>query len=317
VIEHAKEKKLELWIATQDMQKAYDSVSLTSLQLSLERLDMPRNFINWIIDLFRNRHINAITAFGFTPTIEGKDGIDQGDPISPLLWRIFYDPLLIAIQSASQEQQGFHMTQQWPCDINNKTSWQHYHINIPILAYMDDTTYIDSSRTRIQMSIDIANEFYDLHDIDINGKKSELIVFNSKEPLEEQNVCIGRNHDIVPASTGEVRYLGCYFLAKQNRKRLIKRITIMIEEFIKPLRSKRISNAHVVYLVNKILNPRIAYVAQLISLNIATWDKLYKPILRLVKNKCNLPRSTPIAALQLKMHVVNKEFRHVENVEKK
>src|SRR3954469_23420748 len=59
VIEHAKEKQLELWIATQDMQKAYDSVSLTSLQLSLERLDMPENLINWIIDLFRDRHIKA------------------------------------------------------------------------------------------------------------------------------------------------------------------------------------------------------------------------------------------------------------------
>src|SRR3954471_21587186 len=38
--------------------------------------------------------------------------------------------------------------------------------------------------------------------------------------------------------------------------------------------------------------------AQLMSLSIATWDKLYKPILRLVKNKCNLPKSTPTASLQ-------------------
>src|SRR3954468_4682513 len=147
------------------MQKAYDSVSLTSLQLSLKRLDMPGNLISWIIDLFRDRHVNAITAFGFTPTIVGKDGINQGDPLSPLLWRKFYDPLLIAIQSTNQGQQGFHMTQQWPCDINNKASWQHYHINIPLLAYMDNTTYIDSSRSRIQVFIDIANKFYNIHDI--------------------------------------------------------------------------------------------------------------------------------------------------------
>jgi hypothetical protein len=148
------------------------------------------------------------------------------------------------------------------------------------------------------MSIDIANEFYDLHDIDINGKKSELIVINATESIEEQTIRIGRNQDIVTASTGEVRYLGCYFSAKKSRKRLKARITSMIEDFLKPLRSKFISNAHIVYLVNKILNPRIAYVAQLTSLSVATWDKLYKPILRLVKNKCNLSRSTPTASLQ-------------------
>jgi hypothetical protein len=79
------------------MMKAYDSISPESLQLALRRLDIPEKFITWIIDLFKNRQMNVLTAFGPSPTFVGGDGIDQSDAISPLLWRIFYDPLLIAI----------------------------------------------------------------------------------------------------------------------------------------------------------------------------------------------------------------------------
>jgi hypothetical protein len=56
--------------------KAYDSVSLESLQLALRRLDASEKFIKWIIDLFKDRQMNVLTAFGPSPTLIGGDGID-------------------------------------------------------------------------------------------------------------------------------------------------------------------------------------------------------------------------------------------------
>src|SRR6266498_3329760 len=52
LMEDAREHNKELWIATQDMRKAYDSVSLKSLKLALLRIDLPAPFVNWISDLF-------------------------------------------------------------------------------------------------------------------------------------------------------------------------------------------------------------------------------------------------------------------------
>lgn len=46
------------------------------------------------------------------------------------------------------------------------------------------------------------------------------------------------------------------------------------------------------------LIPRIVYVAQLSSFTLDKWEELYRPVLKLIKNKCGLPRSTPTASLQ-------------------
>jgi hypothetical protein len=59
------------------MMKAYDSVSLESLQLALRRLDIPEKFVIWITGLFKNRQMNVITAFGLSPTFIEGDGINQ------------------------------------------------------------------------------------------------------------------------------------------------------------------------------------------------------------------------------------------------
>src|SRR5215212_6614869 len=84
------------------MAKAFDSVGLVPLRRSMERIKIPAATINYLIDLFDERQISVITAYGSTEFFTGQDGIDQGETISPLLWRIFYDPLLCAIQDSGR-----------------------------------------------------------------------------------------------------------------------------------------------------------------------------------------------------------------------
>ena len=82
-----------MWILFQDMCKAFDSVSLSSLELAMNRLKLPSKIIKIIINLFERRKAKVITALGPTDPYEAADGIDQGEVLSPLLCRIFYDPL--------------------------------------------------------------------------------------------------------------------------------------------------------------------------------------------------------------------------------
>lgn len=85
IIEDARENGRELWVVTQDMMKAYDSVNLESLQLALRRLDALEKFTKWIIDLFKDRQMSVLTAFRPSPIVIGEDGIDQSDAILPIL----------------------------------------------------------------------------------------------------------------------------------------------------------------------------------------------------------------------------------------
>src|ERR1043165_5961782 len=80
------------------MSKAYDRVRLPILKKALERLCIPKRLINIIIGLFSDRENSVITNSGFTDPYNVLTGIDQGEIISPLLWIIYYDPLLTRLQ---------------------------------------------------------------------------------------------------------------------------------------------------------------------------------------------------------------------------
>ena len=114
IIEDAKNKNGSCWILFQDMAKAFDSVGTTSLRMSLQRIKMNPTIIDLLIYTFESRTLRVITEYGIADPFIAKSGLDQGDVISPLLWRIFYDPLLYKINQISDLGYPLHVN-------NNKT----------------------------------------------------------------------------------------------------------------------------------------------------------------------------------------------------
>ncbi|EXX77812.1 hypothetical protein RirG_020420 [Rhizophagus irregularis DAOM 197198w] len=84
-------------------------------------IDIPASLVEWIIALFKHRSLRVATAYGLSDGFTGYDGIDQGDALSPLLWRIFYDPLLVRIQQTKDSI--YEMKVNWPNDINDPKTW--------------------------------------------------------------------------------------------------------------------------------------------------------------------------------------------------
>jgi hypothetical protein len=106
IIEDAKEKYNDLWILFQDMSKAYDRVNIFMLKKAMARLRLPSSFIDLICNLFTQRKNRVFTSVGTTSPYDVLIGIDQGEVISPLLWCIYYDPLLYEIE---QQQLGYKL----------------------------------------------------------------------------------------------------------------------------------------------------------------------------------------------------------------
>src|SRR5436853_7813892 len=119
LIEDAKEKKSELWIVFQDMSKCYDRVNIYMLEKAMLRLKLPQNFIEIIKNLFTNRKNRIFTAHGLTDPYDVLIGIDQGEVISPLLWCIYYDPLLVEVQS---RQLGYNLSYTYRQNLYDPTS---------------------------------------------------------------------------------------------------------------------------------------------------------------------------------------------------
>ncbi|GBC43778.2 RNA-directed DNA polymerase from mobile element jockey-like [Rhizophagus irregularis DAOM 181602=DAOM 197198] len=96
-IENAKKNNKEVWLTFQDLSKAYDRVDIKMLKLALQRIKIPEVLICLMINLFTNSKKSVIKEKGITKQYTSIIGIDQGEVISPLLWTIYYDPLLAEI----------------------------------------------------------------------------------------------------------------------------------------------------------------------------------------------------------------------------
>src|SRR5260363_5517 len=138
LMEDAKENKKELWLVLQDMKKAFDLVSLVALDLALTRLKIPKKHRSFIINLFYKRESRVITAVGCMESFTIEDDIEKGELISPLVWRIFYDPLLECIQSDTSL--GYKMAIEEPYNLKKGFSMI-YEQRQSVVAFADDTTW--------------------------------------------------------------------------------------------------------------------------------------------------------------------------------
>ena len=85
------------------------------------------------------------------------------------------------------------------------------------LAYIDDTVFLERSKIHLQLSINLANEFYDLNDIYINGPKCELLVINPSLPPDQRFILIGQDNVKIEVTNKEIRYLGIWIANKLCR----------------------------------------------------------------------------------------------------
>src|SRR6266487_1932682 len=123
---------------------------------------MNHKYCNLLSELHNNRRSAVLTAHGFTEPHLVQDGLDQGETHAPILWRIFYDPLLCAVDKLNGNT-GYTMTQ-----VRNHTSPTINH-----LAFIDNTLWIAKSRYSMESILAKAYSFFLRNDIQINIQKTE------------------------------------------------------------------------------------------------------------------------------------------------
>src|SRR5579859_2406020 len=112
------------------MAKAFDSVSIEVLKATLTRIRMHQSIIALLTDIFKSHNMSIIIAFGNSKEFKPRVGIDQGDIISLLIWRIFYDPLLCMINE--RKNIGYKLTSKHEIDVK-KNSAKDLKLNISAL----------------------------------------------------------------------------------------------------------------------------------------------------------------------------------------
>jgi exonuclease III len=313
LLEDAKQKNKETWVLLQDIKKAFDSVSMKSIELALIRIKVPENLIRFIIEIFNGRQAQVITKYGLTKGFQAEDGIDQGEVISPLIWRIIYDPLLTKLQDM---RKGYTLSVNWPVHIEKRKE-RKLSCQVAAVAYADDTTFIADSKNSLQQIINKAQEFYNLNDIEINPKKSELLVLN-REKGKTYSITLGGKKEEIKAKKVEdtVRLLGVWIGGKNQKRMCRSKLQQEVRAFTQLIRAKRISIEQIKYLNNMVLLPRLEYRSMIFLWTKRACDKIHQPMLRLAKWKAGLASTCSNALLTHKDLLGFRSFwqRHTESM---
>jgi len=287
VMEDARENKKELWAFFQDISKAYDSISVTVLEICMERLKIPYQFISIIKNLLKDRSNRVITFYGLTDEYKVNDGIDQGDAISPLLWRIFYDPLLEAVRKSKL---GYLMSTEIfnnNCEIQTNLEQRIY-----TTAYMDDTVWIASNKKELQHILNLTSEFCQIVDIKVNPSKSQVIHINPSSMEKHTPVFVDAQPVYPMEKSVPVRYLGIWVSQSGSKKFQRETILNKIINACKILNWKRVTDKQIRYIVNQVIFPQIEYLLTDMLVSNDFCNKVNSKLMSMAKQKMSFAKTT-------------------------
>ena len=263
-MEDAREKQKPLWILTQDIAKAFDSVNDQLLIKAMQRIKFPRKLQKIISELYLHTTAQAISHYGLTEEFTRKCGIPQGDALSPLLWRIYYDPLLTRLTSSPE---GYQLSADHYDNITIDKPILRVKQKVNVLTYMDDTTYIASTKEELMGLLQLTQQFSQFTGMRINFSKSELMTINvgkAKDP--RQTIVIeGQNIQAI-YDKQSIRFLGVHLQPKGKAVQKLL-ITNKVKDTCNILKRKKLTDKETRYIINHVIYPQIEYLLQDIIIN--------------------------------------------------
>ncbi|GET56194.1 RNA-directed DNA polymerase from mobile element jockey-like [Rhizophagus irregularis DAOM 181602=DAOM 197198] len=301
---HDSTNEQELWIVSQDISKAFDSMDLNMLKLALDRLHIPALLVRFILNLFTRRNNKIITCHGDTAAYRVRVGIDQGEIISPLLWVIYLDPLLTVLNQQARDPFILKSSA-----LLNYSPLEFEQCSLPIshLTFMDDSTLIASSKSGIEDRLSITAEFYTLNNVQANSAKyvllsssspSSKITFELSPSFIVSNTFLSLSS--LPLNTS-FRFLGVWFSLSASSNFVLKQARSMVKDMAALLGPKKLLAQHVAYLYNAVLLPRLEFRLQTTLFSESTIQSIVKPMFSVLRRKAGLAATTPLPLLFLKL----------------
>jgi exonuclease III/ribonuclease HI len=268
VMDEAAASRQGLEVLLMDIKRAYDSVSWVSLAASLRRCRVPQGYISLLQGIYDHRTLQVASAHGPSATYHPETGLDQGEINSPLLWLIFYDPLLTAL---GKQGGGFPLGRRVSTEGMGRAEEARAlkTMEVGYGAFADDLTLIAPTTEEIQGLADTCTAFFHLHDIEANAGKSVHVSRRRRHSRRwpPTTIHLGRPREAMTGgevtdkrdSTETFRILGVHLTLEGTSKEPLRLVEEMVEKGAGMLRSKRISPQICAYVIDKVIIPAVIH----------------------------------------------------------
>ena len=191
-----------------DFEKAFDTVDRDVLWAVLANIGVRGHFLKCLQSLYGVDSAAVRTAQGISGAFRCFQGVQQGSPLSPLLFGLLFDCLHKVLKAVpgncAPSLAAYCFTaagSKWPMSKP-----------VPLLLYADDLAILSTRAEGLQSMLDALQDFSQKRRLTVNLKKTEVLVF---EPLRTlcQDFTYGER---VLARKDSFNYLGLWFHATQR-----------------------------------------------------------------------------------------------------
>lgn len=170
LIQILKTKQQKLYCAFIDFSQAFDSVWRDGLWCKMLLNSVKGKFLQIIHNMYDN--IKSCVRFNgkYSTYFACKNGVRQGENLSPLLFSLYLNDLEAFILSTGTE----------PITLESQVNDVFTYLKLLILLYADDTIIFSNNEEEFQKSLDAFNEYCELWKLTVNSDKTKIIIFNKR-----------------------------------------------------------------------------------------------------------------------------------------
>ena len=179
-----------LYLCFVDYQKAFDRVKHDKLVEVMEKAGVPELERKLIVNLYWRQHAVVRWDGEVSREVKVERGVRQGCIISPLLFNLYSEFMM---KEAMEGVEGISFGG----------------VNITDLRYADDAVLVADKRKKLQHMIDRLNETCKAYGMEINIKKTKVMLMNKKEKQNRMKTKI-RLNGVPLEQVKRFKYLGSW-----------------------------------------------------------------------------------------------------------
>ncbi|CAK9834256.1 Retrovirus-related Pol polyprotein from type-2 retrotransposable element R2DM [Anthophora retusa] len=278
ILKYHRQNFKQLYMASMDIAKAFDSVSHKTINETLNIMGLPKPMVQYIMDTYERSSTTLMCDDWESDEIKPACGVRQGDPLSPLIFNMVIDRLLK------------RLTPEVGVNIGRLT--------YNALIYADDMILVASTPMSLQTTIDTVSDFLAQCGLHINATKSFTVSIRNVPHMKRsvvdgksQFLCRGRK---LPAlkRDDEWRYLGVPFTPEGQTK---IDTTLHIKEEICRLTKAPLKPQQRLFALKVMVLPGIYHLLTLGNTTLSRLKQADKVVRGAVRKWLNLPHDTPNA----------------------
>lgn len=263
-----------LHMATMDLRKAFDSVSVDAVLTAARAAGFPEVLLVYLDDLYKCSS-TIVQSGELKVEVKAARGVKQGDPLSPLLFNLVVDQLLKELPAII----GFRLGQ----------------TTINAMAFADDLTLVASTRDGLQELLDQSEAFFKARGLSFNPAKSSTLSLmpsgkQKKIKIEEIPYQVEGSDIPVLTCVASWKYLGITFDTRGRKVAAMGELAPLLER----LTSAPLKPQQRLILLRHYLLPRLYHKGTFANLTAKLLRRLDTTVRNAVRGWLRLPHDTPV-----------------------